>query len=129
MENGASAFLSLLDRKGFYYRFVKAKQDPLTHLIEMQRETDRPIYIVPQWLLFSKKPHRPPKNLIDILFGSEENPGRLRRWAVILRAPEKAFVEISDPVNLKDFLEEAENRDQDDEQLSVHAADTTCWTR
>jgi glycerol-3-phosphate O-acyltransferase len=118
MEAGASAFLSLVDQRGFYQRFVKAKQDPLAYLIDMQRAIDRPIYIIPQWLLFSKKPHRPPKSIIDILFGSEENPGRLRRWAVVLRSPEKAFVEISDPVSLKDFLQEDGNKSSDDEQLS-----------
>jgi glycerol-3-phosphate O-acyltransferase len=119
MENGAATFLSLLDSKGFYYRFGKAKHEPLSHLIKMQRESEKPIFIIPQWLLFSKKPHRAPKNLVDVLFGSEENPGRLRRWAVILRAPEKAFVEASEPVNLKDFLHDNEGRKQDDEQLSV----------
>ena len=118
MEAGSAAFLSLVDPKGFYHRFVKAKQDPLRYLIELQRTTDRPICIVPQWLLFSKKPHRPLPSLVDMIFGSEENPGRLRRWAVVLRTPQKAFVEISDPVNLKDFLQEPENQDRDLEQLS-----------
>lgn len=118
MEAGSAVFLSLVDSKGFYRRFVKAKQDPLKFLIEVQRTIDRAIFIVPQWLLFSKRPHRPPRSLVDIVFGSEENPGRLRRWAVILRAPQKAFVEISDPLNLKEFLEEPENQDRNLEQLS-----------
>jgi len=118
MEAGSAAFLSLVDRKGFYRRFVKAKQGPLEYLIEIQRTINRPICIVPQWLLFSKKPHRPSPNLLDIIFGSEENPGRLRRWTVILRTPQKAFVEISDPINLKDFLQEPKNQDRGVEQLS-----------
>ncbi len=118
MEAGSAAFLSLVDRKGFYRRFVKAKQGPLEYLVEIQRTIDRPIYIVPQWLLFSKKPHRPSPNLLDIIFGSEENPGHLRRWTVILRTPQKAFVEISDPINLKDFLQEPKNQDRGVEQLS-----------
>ncbi len=118
MEAGSAVFLSLVDSKGFYRRFVKAKQDPLKFLIEVQRTIDRPIFIVPQWLLFSKRPHRPPRSLVDIVFGSEENPGRLRQWAVILRAPQKAFVEMSDPLNLKEFLEEPENQDRNLEQLS-----------
>jgi glycerol-3-phosphate O-acyltransferase len=118
IEAGSTAFLSLVDSKGFYHRFVKAKQDPLKYLIELQRTTARPIYIVPQWLFFSKKPHRPLRSLVDIVFGSEENPGRLRRWAVVLRTPQKAFVEISDPVNLKDFLQEPKNQARDLEPLS-----------
>ncbi len=118
METGSPAFLSLVDPKGFYHHFVKARQDPLKYLIEVQRTIDRPIYIVPQWLLFSKRPHRPPRSLVDIVLGSEENPGRLRRWTVILRAPQKAFVEISEPVNLKEFLQEPKNQNRNLEPLS-----------
>ncbi|MEE9566359.1 MAG: 1-acyl-sn-glycerol-3-phosphate acyltransferase [Desulfobacteria bacterium] len=118
METGSPAFLSLVDPKGFYHHFVKARQDPLKYLIEVQRTIDRPIYIVPQWLLFSKRPHRPPRSLVDIVLGSEENPGRLRRWTVILRAPQKAFVEISEAVNLKEFLQEPKNQNRNLEPLS-----------
>ncbi|MBW1770306.1 MAG: glycerol-3-phosphate acyltransferase, partial [Deltaproteobacteria bacterium] len=120
METGSAAFLSLIDPKGFYHQFVKAKQDPLKYLIEMQRTIDRPIHIVPQWILFSKRPHRPPRSLVDVIFGSKENPGRLRRWTVILRSPQKAFVEISDPVNLKEFLQEPDNQNRDLEPLSFN---------
>lgn len=123
IEAGSAAFLSLIDPRGFYLRFVEDKQDPLEYLIELQRTTDRPICIVPQWLLFSKKPHRPPRSFVDIIFGSKENPGRLRRWTVVSRAPQKAFVEISDPVNLKDFLQEPENQDQNVKQLSFTLRD------
>jgi len=120
LESGAAAFFSLIDPQGFYRGFVEAKQGPVTYLIELQRTINRPIYIVPQWLFFSKKPHRPPRSLFDILLGSEENPGRLRRWMVVLRSPKKLFVEVSDPMNLKDFLQEPENQDRDLELLSFN---------
>jgi glycerol-3-phosphate O-acyltransferase len=116
--SGKAAILSLVDRKGFYHRFVKAKRDPLYFLIEMQRDIDRPICIVPQWLLFSKKPETIPMGLIDIFLGSEENPGRLRRWMAILRAPEKAFVEMSEPVNVREFISEQEKAGRSIEQMS-----------
>lgn len=120
LESGSAAFFSLIDPKGFYRRFLKAKQGPATFLIELQKTTDRPIYIVPQWLFFSKRPHRPPRSLLDVIFGSEENPGRLRRWLVALRSPQKLFVEVSDPLNLKDFLQEPDNQDRDLEQLAFN---------
>ncbi len=123
MEAGSAALVSLVHRKGFYDRFLKAKHDPLKYLIQLQPVTDRPIYIVPQWLFFSKKPPRPPRTLVDIMFGSEENPGRLRRWTVVLRSPQKAFVEISDPINLEDFLQEPENQSRDLEQISFNLRD------
>ncbi len=118
LEAGSAAFLSLVDRKGFYHRFVQSKRDPLEYLIGLQHEVACPIYIVPQWLFFSKKPQQTPLGLIDILFGSEENPGRLRRWVAILRTPQKAFVESSDPLNLMEFVQEPNNRERSPEQLS-----------
>ena len=127
LESGCAALLSLVDRKGFYHRFVKSRPDPLEYLIELQHKVGRPIYIVPQWLLFSKKPQNAQSGILDqdthlgildILFGSEENPGRLRRWMAILRTPAKGFVEISDPLNLMEFLAEPDNRKRDIEQLS-----------
>lgn len=118
LEPGCAAFLSLVDRRGFYHRFVKAKHDPLEYLIELQHKVTRPIYIIPQWLLFSRKPHGATLELLDIVFGSEEDPGRLRRWMTILRNPQKAFVEISDPLNLKEFLHEPDNQKRSPEQLS-----------
>jgi glycerol-3-phosphate O-acyltransferase len=118
LEAGTAGFLSLVDRKVFYGRFVKSRRDPLAYLVELQKTVDRPIYIVPQWLLFSKRPQQTPLGLLDIFFGSEENPGRLRRLIAILRNPQKVFVEISDPLNLKEFIQEPDNRKRSTEQLS-----------
>ncbi len=118
LRTGSAGFLSLVDRRGFHGRFVKAKHDPLEYLIDLQYKMARPIHIVPQWVLFSKKPQETPLGLIDIFFGSKENPGRLRRWVSLLRTPQKAFVEISDPLNLKEFLQKPENQERTTDQLS-----------
>jgi len=119
LMNGRSALVSLVDKKAFYRRFVKAKKDPIRYLIEMQKSIDRPIYIVPQLMFFGKKPYRSTPNLIDILFGSEEKPGKIRRLATLFKNPGKVFVEISEPVDLKKFLERAENRQRSIEYLSI----------
>ncbi len=118
LEGGSAALLSLVDRRGFHRRFVEAKHDPLRYLIELQHEMARPIYLVPQWLFFSKKPQQTPLSLVDVFFGTEEDPGRLRRWFAILHAPKKAFVEISDPLNLKELVQEPENQQRSADQLS-----------
>lgn len=109
--SGQTGFLSLVEKKGFYRRFVKADTDPLRYLIDMQKSVDRPVYIIPHLMFFSTKPHRSVPSLTDILFGTEENPGRLRRLVILLNNPGKVFVEISEPLNLKHFLELPENRE------------------
>ena len=116
--NGRTAFLSLVDKKGFYRRFVKAKGDPIQYLIEMQQSIDRPIYLIPQLIFFGKEPSRSIPTIVDILFGSGEKPGIMRRLFTLFRKPDTVFAEISEPVNLKSFLELEENRELDVESLS-----------
>lgn len=107
---GRSALLALVEEKGFYRRFVKKETDPLEYLIRLQKSIDRTIYIVPHLMFFTKKPQRAIPTLIDILFGSEGKPGKLRRLVLLFKNPGNVFVEVSEPVNLKHFTEADENR-------------------
>ncbi|MBW2252710.1 MAG: 1-acyl-sn-glycerol-3-phosphate acyltransferase, partial [Deltaproteobacteria bacterium] len=117
--SGRTGFLSIVEKKGFYRRFVKAKTDPVQYLIEMQKSINRPIYIVPQLLFFGKTPHRSQPTIIDILFGPEDKPGKIRRLATLFKNPGKVFVETSQPVNLMHFLENTQNHGQNIEQQSL----------
>ncbi len=119
LVNGRSGFLNLVDKKGFYQWFVKAKTDPVQYLIRMQQTMDRPIYILPHILFYSRKPVMANQSLADLVFGAENNPGKLRRLFILLKDPTKAFVEISEPVNLKEFIELPENKDRTIELQSL----------
>ncbi len=104
--NGKTGFVALIDKKGFYRRFVKAKTDPIKYLIEMQNDLEKPIYIVPQLILYSNNPRRAEPTLTDIIFGSEEKPGKIKRLFTLVKNPKKVFVEICDPINIKKFLDQ-----------------------
>lgn len=101
---GETALLSLVEKKGFYRRFVKSKVDPLHYLIEIQKNTDRPIIFLPHLMFFSKAPKTRQLTLVDMVFGTRENPGSLRRLAALARNPRKIFIETSEPVVLNAFL-------------------------
>ncbi|MBW1894316.1 MAG: 1-acyl-sn-glycerol-3-phosphate acyltransferase [Deltaproteobacteria bacterium] len=105
---GTSGFLSLIDKKSFYRRFVKEKTDPLLYLIEIQQTIDTPIFIVPHLMFFSKAPEKKNPSFTDMIFGSEENPGRLRTLWILIKNPKQVFVEISDPINLAQYLSKPE---------------------
>ncbi len=109
LKKGKSALLALVEKGGFYLRFVKSNPDPLRYLIEMQEKEKKPVYIVPQLLFFSKKPHKSTPGFIDLIFGTEEKPGMIRRLIALMRKPENVFVEISEPFNLKEFINKKEN--------------------
>ena len=116
---GKAGMLSLVGKKGFYRRFVKAKTDPIQYLIELQKTTERPVYIIPQLMFFSKNPHRSIPTLIDILFGPEDKPGRTRRLFALSKNPGKVFFEVSEPVNLKTYLQNESIRNQPVEYQSL----------
>ena len=116
---GKSAFLSLVEGKAFYRRFVKSETDPLSYLIELQKITERPVYIIPQIMSFGKNPMRATPSLTDIIFGTPDNPGRLRKIATLFKYPEKIIVEISEPINLKNFLESEEVKERGIEHQSL----------
>ncbi|MCD6184771.1 MAG: hypothetical protein J7K84_03125, partial [Deltaproteobacteria bacterium] len=117
--SGRAAMLSLTEKKGFYKRFVKAKFDPVQYLIEMQRSIDKPIYLVPQLIFFSKKPPKSHLTFLDILLGTKEKPGKIRRVAGLLNNKNRPFVEISEPVNLNSFINLTENRDLTVDQMTM----------
>ena len=110
LEKGKKGFLSLVEKKGFYRRFVKSDTDPIQYLIEMQNRLDRPIFIVPQLIFYSKNPPNFIPSVADMLFGTEEKPGRLRRLAILFKNPGRVFVEVSEPLNVREFLDLADNR-------------------
>jgi glycerol-3-phosphate O-acyltransferase len=116
---GKAGMLSLVSKKGFYRRFIKAKTDPIQYLLELQKTTERQVYIIPQLLFFSKNPHRSIPTLIDILFGPEDNPGRIRRLFGLFKNPGKVFFEVSEPVNLKTYLQDESIRNQPVEYQSL----------
>lgn len=101
---GRTALLPLVEKHGFYRRFVKARTDPLRFLIELQQRSDRPVYIVPQLMFFSKSPAPSLLRLKDLVLGPEQRPRLIRRLLILFRQPGKVFVEVSQPLSLLDFI-------------------------
>lgn len=118
--NGRAGFLSLVDKGEFYQRFLRSKIDPLEHLIECQKTIDRPIYLVPLLMFFSKDPYRSNPTLIDMMFGPEGKPGTIRRLVTLFKNPDKFFTEISTPVNLMAFLYKAEIHKKNTEYQALY---------
>ena len=117
--NGRCAFLSLVGKNIFHRRFVKAETDPIQYLIEIQKSTDRSIYLIPQLMFFSKTARRENPTLIDILFGPEDKPGNIRRLVTLFKNSDRVFVEVSEPLNLKTYLASAKTRGQTTEYQSL----------
>ena len=108
LEQQRTALLPLVEKGEFYRRFIKAKTDPARFLIELQAKTKRPVFLVPLLMFFSKQPSSSVPRLRDIILGTEQRPGIVRRLLTLIRHPGKVFVEVSPPVNLSHFLQQPE---------------------
>ena len=113
--NGKAGFVSLIEADDFHKRFIKSRPDPLSLLIELQKNSDKPVIIIPENIIYVIKPTHKDENPIDRLFGTHEKPGRIKRYLTILRHPQKIRVELANPVNLKEFINRPEIQELDAE--------------
>ncbi|WP_320042722.1 1-acyl-sn-glycerol-3-phosphate acyltransferase [uncultured Desulfobacter sp.] len=114
LENRAG-FISLIEEDEFYNRFIRSTPDPLFHLIELQKQIKKSVVIMPEDIIYITKPMHKNPSLGDIIFGTHEKPGRLKRVFTMLRRPEKIRVQVARPVNLKEFLARPEIQRLDSE--------------
>ena len=114
------ALVPLVEKKGFYRRFVKDEVDPLQHLIEIQKRSDRPICLVPQLIFYGKKPLPSVPSLVDTFFGTSQKPGKLRKIVTLIRHPGKIFVELSQPLNLRQWLDQSVQVDKKTGHQALH---------
>ena len=52
LKNGKAGFISLIEEEDFYKRFIKSSPDPLFVLIELQKNTAKPIIIIPENIIY-----------------------------------------------------------------------------
>jgi len=108
LQNKRSGFVSLIEEDDFYKRFIKYTPDPLFHLIELQKQIDTNVIIVPEDIIYVTKPMHKNPGLTDILFGTHEKPGLIKRIYTLIRYPEKIRIAVAQPINLKEFINRPE---------------------
>ena len=127
LQNKKTGFVCLIEEEDFYKRFIKSTPDPLFLLIELQKNIDTSVIIIPEDIIYVTKPMRKDPTLTDIFFGTHEKPGLMKRFFTILRHPEKIRVELAKPVDLKEFIRRPEIEQLDSEfqthELRKHLVD------
>jgi glycerol-3-phosphate O-acyltransferase len=108
LNKRTSGLLFLVDEVGFRQRFYQPKEDPIRHLLEIQKDQPLPIFLVPQ-MVMEKDPPREDKGLLQLFFGDSENPGRLRKLALFFFRSTKAVVQVAEPLNLQDVMADPAN--------------------
>lgn len=120
LTQGQTAFFSLFGKRVFYDRLIKSKTNPVQELLTIQKSMNRPIFIVPQNMFFSRRPVRKKFSLLDFLFGGlAEKPGILRRLFLLFSRSKNIFIEMGDPVNLQEFLHQPDIRELSDDNQAL----------
>lgn len=104
IQDRTTSLIFLVDPKGFLQRFIHGEKGHLDFLLETQRETEHPIFVVPQLVLYQRSPEKDYTSLTHILFGFKDHPGLVRKIALFLRYHGRAFIDFGPPVNLKEYL-------------------------
>lgn len=106
VRQGRSGLLFLLGEKGYYQRTVMVRHDPLEHLLSIQKDLSRPIYVVPLMLLYSRAPRRERRGFWDIAFGNPESPGLVRKLVSFVRNYSYGAIEVGEAVDLSQVQKE-----------------------
>ena len=107
VADGTTALL-FLHRRATFFEWARRRppQAGITEqLIQAQRKSSKPVYLVPLVLLWRKQADKHKKTLLDILFGEAESPGQLRKLVGFIRNYKRAVARIGDPLDLSSFLE------------------------
>ena len=103
MKKGRNRSFVPCESGGIFQKFsYTPKKVPLQLVLETQRRMGRPIFIVPQLILYKKTPEKENPGLFDVFFGFKDKPGVLRKIVLFLRHNRKAFIDFGEPLNLKE---------------------------
>ncbi len=97
-------YVIFLQNKGSFLSLrSQRKIDELRRLLDLQKECDTPIFLMPQITIWSKRPVSMIRSIWDIFFGNSLKPGRLRKIIIFLRHYKSAFVRSGQPLRLDDW--------------------------
>jgi len=76
----------------------------IRRLVELQREREEPILLMPQLISWPRKPASKRQTLLDIFFGDRLASGKLRKFIHFIRSYNLASARIGEPIDLKDVI-------------------------
>ncbi len=102
--NRITGIIPLINPKGFSRYFIDNKKEPLSYVVEVQKEIDFPIFLVPLTILYRRKPEKAGSGISKILFSHRDKEGIFAKLAIFFKQHRKAFIDIGNPVNLQQHI-------------------------
>ena len=107
IKNGESGLFFLVGKRGYYRSTVLVGNEPLEHLIETQKTSGRPIFIVPLVLLYSRRPEgQQRRGPFELFLGQKRQLSSVRKLLSFIRGNPDAVMETGEPMNLSEIVPE-----------------------
>lgn len=87
--------------------------DYIETLIETQKDSQKPILLLPILIAYQKKPTKEKQGFLDILLGERDSPTFIREIFTMLLYHKSGEVRVGDPINISEVLKEMEGRSTD----------------
>lgn len=103
-------------RGGFNFTPLLVRRPQETHLrdvIAVQRNVSFPLFIVPQMLIWERRPGTDRGNILDAFFGDPEAPGPIRKAFSFVFNHRRAFVRQGEVINVREFMAELADGQED----------------
>jgi len=94
---------------------AKRGTDPIMELLKIQRDTDRPIFLLPQRIVYK----RAPLKVKDATKEEKASIKGVRKLMTLMRAQEHGFLEHGEPINLKDVIRKAQGSSKFFEEVAT----------
>ena len=104
-EHSALLFLRRPPKIGSTKRGEELEVDLIRTLVETQRRLDKPILLVPQTFVWSQRPPKARRGIVDLFFGPVEWPGKIRVFFQFLFNYRNAKLRSGEPFDLHAFVE------------------------
>lgn len=104
MQQGGSGLIFMRESGFNTARGVESREDPFPALVDLARKSDKPIFVVPELLVWEKWQQKVKPSLFDRVFGSPEAPGFLHSAVTFLRNYERAQLRVATPIDLREVL-------------------------
>ena len=82
----------------------EGREDPFPALVELARTSDKPIFLVPELLVWEKWQQKVKPSISDRIFGSPEAPGFVHSVVSFVRNFERAQLRVGTPIDLREVI-------------------------
>lgn len=105
-DAGASGLVFMRESAFNTARGKETRHDPFPALMKLAMSSNKPVYLVPELLVWEKWQQKVTPSVFDRIFGSPEAPGFLHSLSTFIRNYERAQFRMGEPIDLAKFAAE-----------------------